>query len=54
MAAIEFILFWAPLAFGVLVAGSYIGTKLALRSYFGGEEFSPSDLFRIENSDGEQ
>lgn len=53
MVAIEFVLFWAPVAFAFLVAGSYVGTKLALRSYFDDEEFSASDIFRIETGDDE-
>jgi hypothetical protein len=52
MVAIEFILFWVPIAFGFIVAASYIGTKLALRSYFDDEEFSPTDVFRVEDDDG--
>jgi len=50
MAAIEFILFWAPVAFGFVVAASYIGTKLALRSYFDDEDLGLSDMFGIEEN----
>jgi hypothetical protein len=32
-----FLLFWGPLAFALVVFASYLGTKLALRSYFEGE-----------------
>ncbi|QHS15734.1 hypothetical protein [Halopenitus persicus] len=54
MAAIEFVLFWTPIAFGIFVAASYIGTKLALRSYFDDEEIEVSDVFRLEDDEGDQ
>lgn len=53
MVAIEFILFWVPIAFGFVVAGSYVGTKLALRSYFDDEQFRFSDVLRVEDGKGE-
>ena len=34
---IGFVLFWGSIAFVLLVAASYAGTTLALRSYFDGE-----------------
>lgn len=40
---------WLPLAFGVLVAASYVGTTLALRSYFDDEEFPVSDLVSVDD-----
>lgn len=49
MPAIEFVLFWMPIAFGVLVVASYVGTKLALRSYFDDEDYSPTDVIRVED-----
>ncbi|MFB6130945.1 MAG: hypothetical protein ABEJ28_09005 [Salinigranum sp.] len=47
MAALEFVLFWAPVAFLFVVAASYVGAKLALRSYFEGESPNPSDVVRV-------
>lgn len=49
MALVEFILLWGPIAFGFLVAATYVGTTLALRAYFDDESFSASDAFRIED-----
>ena len=34
---IGFVLFWGSIAFVLLIAASYVGTKLALRSYFDDE-----------------
>lgn len=33
--------------FGLLVAGSFAGTTLALRAYHDDESFSPDDVFRV-------
>lgn len=38
MALFDFILFWGPIGFAALVGASYLGTKLALRSYFDDED----------------
>lgn len=48
MALIEVILFWGPIVFALLVASSYLGTKLALRSYFD-DENPPSSPIAIED-----
>lgn len=49
MANIGFLLFWIPVAFGILVAGSYVGTTLALRSYFDDETVGAGDFIRIDD-----
>ncbi|WP_158599369.1 hypothetical protein [Halobellus sp. Atlit-38R] len=49
MALFEFVVFWAPITFGFIVAATYVGTKLALRSYFEGENPTPSDTFRVDD-----
>ncbi|WP_172795835.1 hypothetical protein [Haloferax sp. Q22] len=36
MVSLGFIAFWVPVAFLFMVAASYLGTKLALRSYHEG------------------
>ena len=48
MALLEFVLFWGPIAFAALVGASYLGTKLALRSYFE-DEGLPSRLISIDD-----
>jgi len=48
---LQFALFWVPIGFVVLVAASYLGTKLALRSYFEGID-PPSNPIGIEDGDG--
>lgn len=47
MALFEFALVWLPVVFGVLVAASYVGTTLALRSYFDDGDYTASDVIRI-------
>ncbi|MCD2201343.1 hypothetical protein LPA44_15840 [Halobacterium sp. KA-4] len=48
MAIFEFLLFWGPIGFALMVAASYLGTKLALRSYFEGED-PPASPVAIED-----
>ncbi|QLG61890.1 hypothetical protein [Halorarum salinum] len=43
-----FLLLWVPIGFALLVGASYLGTKLALRSYFDDDE-PPSSLISIED-----
>jgi len=50
---LAFVLFWLPIVFAVLVGASYLGTKLALRSYFE-DENPPSGFIGIENKSGKQ
>ena len=45
------LLFWAPLAFGFLVAASYTGTMIALKRYHENAAFSASDVIRVEDGD---
>ena len=40
---------WLPVAFGVLVAASYVGTTLALRAYFDDDAFSVTDLVSVDD-----
>lgn len=42
-------LFWAPLLFGFVVAASYVGTMLALRSYHEDEQPSIRDAFGVDD-----
>jgi hypothetical protein len=48
-----FVLFWFPIVFAVLVGASYLGTKLALRSYFENEN-PPSAFIGIDDKSGKQ
>jgi hypothetical protein len=50
---LAFVLFWLPIVFAVLVGASYLGTKLALRSYFE-DENPPSGFIGIEDKSGKQ
>ncbi|MEF8801931.1 MAG: hypothetical protein V5A38_12240 [Halolamina sp.] len=43
------VLFWGPLLFAVMVAASYVGTKLALRSYHEGIDPKPSEIIGIDD-----
>lgn len=54
MAGIGAILLWISIVFGVWVLASYVGTKLALRSYFEHKEFSPSDIVKVRGGDEEE
>lgn len=51
MAILPPILFWGLVLFGVGVAASYVGAMLALRSYFGDEEFGVGDVIRFGDDD---
>jgi hypothetical protein len=43
---------WLLALFAALIAASYVGTTLALRSYFGGEDLRPSEVIRVGDDDG--
>lgn len=43
------LLFWAPLAFAFVVAASYVGTMLALRSYHDDETPRIADAFGVDD-----
>lgn len=45
------VLFWGPLLFAVMVAASYVGTKLALRSYHEGIDPKPSRIVGVDDGD---
>jgi hypothetical protein len=49
---LAFVLFWLPIVFAVLVGASYLGTKLALRSYFE-DENPPSGFIGIADENDE-
>ncbi|ERG97354.1 hypothetical protein [Haloquadratum walsbyi] len=48
MSLIAFLLFWTPIVFALLIGASYLGTKLALRSYFEDED-PPSDFIGLDD-----
>lgn len=47
------VLFWLPVVFGLMVAAAYVGTTLALRSYFEDERYALSDIVGVDNGDRE-
>jgi hypothetical protein len=49
MAAIDTLLFWVPILFGLWILATYIGATLALRSYFEDESFVTGDFVRIDD-----
>jgi hypothetical protein len=51
MSTLTTVLFWTPVLFGLVVAASYVGTKLALRSYHEGVDPTPSDIVGIDDPD---
>ena len=51
MALFYSLVFWLPVIFGVMVAASYVGTTLALRSYFDDETYALSDIVDLEDGD---
>lgn len=53
MALFEVILVWGPIGFALMVGASYLGTKLALRSYFD-DENPPSTPIAIEDENTDQ
>lgn len=51
MSLLTTVLFWGPLLFAIVVAASYVGTKLALRSYHEGIDPTPSDIVSLGDGD---
>ncbi|WP_160140714.1 hypothetical protein [Haloarcula mannanilytica] len=53
MVALSYLLVWIPVAFGILVAGSFVGTVLALQYYHGGGtlSFSLDEFIKRFNND---
>lgn len=51
MAIFYSLVFWLPVIFGVMVAASYVGTTLALRSYFDDEAYALSAIIDIQDGD---
>ena len=49
MSLLTTLLFWAPVAFAFVVATSYVGTMLALRSYHDGENPRLTEAFGVED-----